>query len=85
MKKLSQKIEKLSPSRPGFDHEIKLQEGSEPPWKNIYHMSEKELKILKEELTRLIQLGFIWKSTSPYGSPIFFDEEKEKLRPVIDY
>ena len=45
-----------------------------PPFKPIYHLSEKKLIALKEELTKLLKLGHI-----------FFVEEPDKLRPVIDY
>lgn len=91
-RKLQEQIERMSkdltglpPSRPGFDHEVKIIEGAQPAWKNIYHMTESELKLIKEEITRLTQLGFIRKSTSAYSAPIFFVEQKDKIRPVIDY
>src|SRR5215475_5552167 len=49
-------------------------------------MSEKELGLLKEELERLLKLGHIRPSTSPYGAPVFFVEEKTgKIRMVTDY
>ena len=68
------------------DHSIELVEGSKPPWQPTYHMSDKELGLLKEELTRLMKLGHIRRSTSPYGAPVFFVEEKTgKIRMVTDY
>ena len=80
-----QSINMLPPKRPGIDHKIDLIPDSEPPWKPIYHLSEKELKALKDELTKLLKLGFIQKSSSAFGAPIFFVEEPDKLRPVIDF
>ena len=36
------------------DHQIDLVPGAKPPWQPTYHMSEKELGLLKEELTHLL-------------------------------
>ena len=60
--------------------------GAEPPFGSIYHMSPRELELLKGELTKLLKLGHIRQSTSPFGAPIFFVEEKTgKMRMVVDY
>ena len=46
----------------------------------------KELKTLREELARLIKLGHIVPSTSPYGAPVLFVAKKDgTLRMCIDY
>ena len=49
-------------------------------------MSPEELTRLKEELDRLLRLGHIQRSTSPFGAPLFFVVEKTgKVRMVFDY
>src|SRR5215813_6479694 len=49
-------------------------------------MSEEELKLPKDELTRLLDLGHIRPSTSPFGAPVFFVKEwGGKIRMVMDY
>jgi deoxyuridine 5'-triphosphate nucleotidohydrolase len=68
------------------DHRIDIVEGSEPPHAPTYHMSGDELKLLKEELDRLLELGHIRPSISPFGTPVFFVIEKtKKIRMVMDY
>ena len=75
----------MPPVRP-TDHRIELTPGAMPPFQPIYHMSERELQLLKEELTRLMTLGHIRRSISPYGAPVFFIEEwTGKIRMVTDY
>src|SRR5208337_5068245 len=56
-----------------------------PPWCNLYHMSEDKLKILCEDLDNLLKLKHIRHSTSPYGAPLFFVKQNNKLRLVFDY
>src|SRR5215469_9706989 len=49
-------------------------------------MSEEELNLLKEELTRLLELGHIRPSASPFGAPVFFVKESTgKIHMVTDY
>ena len=80
-----QDVDSLPPHR-DIDHKIELLPDSIPPWKNTYHMSDEELKRLKDELERLLKLGHIQRSTSPFGAPLFFVTEKMgKVRMVFDY
>src|SRR5262249_8723283 len=65
----------LPPHRPQ-DHRIITPPDVKPPFQSLYHMSPKELELLKEELQRLLRLGHIQPSTSPYGAPVFFVTEK---------
>src|SRR5262249_16239582 len=52
----------------------------------ITGLTEEELSLLKEELTRLSELGHIRPSTSPFGAPVFFIcESTGKIRMVTDY
>src|SRR5215469_18383625 len=74
------------PPKRETDHAIELLKDAKPPFSHIYHMSEKELELLKAELTRLLELGHIRPSTSPFGTPVFFVEEKTgKIHMVMDY
>lgn len=77
-------IQGLPPPR-STDHVIETTDGAQPPFKQLYNLAPKELDALRQELDRLLKLGLIRDSTSPYGAPIFFVKQKEKLRMVIDY
>jgi hypothetical protein len=75
----------LPPSR-STDHAIELiNEQMEPPHRPIYPMTSEELSTLREELDFLLKHGRIRNSTSPYGAPVFFVKQKDKLRLVFDY
>jgi hypothetical protein len=75
----------LPPER-AVDHEIKLEPGAKPPFLPIYHLSPRELEEVKEQLTMLIEAGFIQPSKSPFGAPIIFVPKKNgKLRMCVDY
>ena len=75
----------LPPRRPQ-DHRIQTLPDAKPPFQPLYHMSPQELALLKEELQRLLNLGHIQPSISPYGAPVFFVQEKTgKIRMVTDY
>ena len=52
-----------------------------------YPLSDKERKVLYDELDKDITKGFIKHGTSFYVSPVFFVPKKdgEELRMVIDY
>jgi len=68
------------------DHAIILQEGSIPPKKKLYRLSQKEEDILKDQLKQLIDKGFVVPSSSPYGAPVIFVKKKDgKLRMCVDY
>jgi len=78
--------EKALPEHKPWDHEIKLQEGKQPTKERIYHLSEAELKVLREYITENLKKGFIRRSESPAGYPIMFVPKKDgKLRPCIDF
>ena len=75
----------LPPPR-SHDHQILLEQNAVPPYKSAYHMSQQELDLLRTELQRLTDLGHIQRSTSPFGSPVFFVLEKTgKIRMVTNY
>jgi len=75
----------LPPQR-GIDHEIKLEEGSDPPSRPTYRMSYVELDELKKQLDELLEAKFIEPSKSPYGAPVLFVRKKDgTMRMCVDY
>ena len=75
----------LPPQR-NVDHKIDVIPGSEPFKRGIYPLSQQQLKVLREELDRLLELGLIRPSISPYGAPVLFVPKKDgTLRMCIDY
>ena len=68
------------------DHAIDIEPTRRPPYKPIYNLSEKELKILKEYLESALEKQWIVPSKSPAGAPIFFVPKKDGgLRLCVDY
>ncbi|POS84283.1 hypothetical protein EPUL_003669 [Erysiphe pulchra] len=64
--------DKLTPHRPGCDHEIKLQDGKDAPWGPLYGMSRDGLLFLRKTLTDLLDKSYIRASSSPSGAPVLF-------------
>jgi hypothetical protein len=65
---------------------IKLQPGTTPISKRPYRMPPAELAELKKQLQELLDKGFIFPSTSPWGCLALFVKKKDKsLRLCIDY
>lgn len=80
-----QKADILPPHRP-YDCPIELLPGSEITFGRIFPLSELEFKVLSQYINENLEKGFIWPSTSPAGTGIFFVEKKDHtLRPCIDY
>ena len=67
------------------DHEIEVEKDSKPPLRPLFQLSPAELKAAKEYVEGLLKKGKIRPSKSPYGAPLFFVKEKDKLRGVVDY
>ena len=67
------------------DHEIEVEKGLKPPHRPLYQLSPAELKACKEYVESLLKKGKIRRSKSPYGAPLFFVKEADKLRGVVDY
>ena len=55
---------------------IELQPGTTPISKRPYRMPPAELAELKQQLQALLDKGFIRPSTSPWGCPALFEEER---------
>jgi len=66
-------------------HAINL-DGSEPPFESLYNLSASELEVMRTYLDTSLQKGWIRRSTSPAGAPVFFVPKKDgKLRLCVDY
>jgi Retroviral aspartyl protease./Reverse transcriptase (RNA-dependent DNA polymerase). len=77
--------DKLPPHR-GYDHKIKMKEGSEPPFGPLYDMSREELLVLRQYLEENLGKGFIRASRSPAASPVLFVRKPGGgLRFCVDY
>ena len=74
----------LPPER-AVEHEIDVEDGSKPPHRSLYQLSPAELEAAKEYIEDLLKKGKIRRSKSPYGAPLFFVKEPDKLRGVVDY
>nr|GFC73333.1 putative reverse transcriptase domain-containing protein [Tanacetum cinerariifolium] len=60
--------------------------GTQPISKAPYRMAPIELKELKDQLQKLLDLGFICLSVSPWGAPLLFVKKKDgSMRLCIDY
>lgn len=85
-KLFSGELETGLPEHSQWDHEIKLQPGTEPTFNKIYPQNPAQDKALKEYLEESLRLGHIRPSESPAGHPILWVPKKNgKLRPCIDY
>ena len=65
-------VDKLPPLRPGVDHKIKMEPGTQAPSGPLYSMSREELEVLKKYLTENLNKGFIQASSSPAATPVLF-------------
>lgn len=82
----SSPLAKSLPSHTQFDHAIDLEPGKTTSWGPIYSLSQKELKILREYLDKMVAEEKIQVSKSPAGSPILFVPKPNKgLRVGVDY
>jgi hypothetical protein len=65
---------------------IKLKPGTAPISRRLYRMPPNELAELKTQLQDLLEKGFIWPSSSPWGCPAIFVKKKDQmLRMCVDY
>ncbi|MCO5554581.1 hypothetical protein L7F22_008111 [Adiantum nelumboides] len=66
-------------------HEIELLPGAQPLAKSPYKMSLSEALELKDQLTQLLEQGFIRPSVSPWGAPVLFQKKDGTFRLCIDF
>jgi len=79
------KAKMLAPRR-AFYHAINLKEEAHPPWGPIYPMSAHQLNELDKYLKKMMAMGKIADSESPYGAPILFVPKPDgSLLLCIDY
>ena len=69
---------KLPPHRPGIDHIIKMQPGTQPPGGPLYGMSRDDLQVFKEYLEDNLSKKFIWASFSPAAALVLWSRSLEE-------
>ena len=80
-----EEINKL-PEHSPWAHEIKLIEGSTPPYGPIYPLNKMELAVLREYINKQMAVGKIRLSKSPAGSPILFVRKADGMLCLcVDY
>jgi hypothetical protein len=82
-------LEAYSESMPSYnpqDLAIKLTNGKQPPWGQIYNLSKAELDTLRPYLEVQLKRGCIRPSKSSAGAPVFFVPQKDgTLRLCVDF
>ena len=74
------------PPKRSVDHEINVEQESQPPSRPAYRLSKPELDELQVQLTEMLRCGRIEPSKSPYGAPVFFVKKANGgLRLVCDW
>ena len=74
------------PPKRHIEHAIPIKEGESPPNRPPYRLGPKEQDELQEQLTELLNQGFIQPSQSPYGAPVLFVPKKDgRWRMCVDY
>jgi hypothetical protein len=74
------------PPERAIEFKIELQPGTAPIVKAPYKMSPMEMKELKIQLQGLLDMGYIYPCTSPWGCSALFVEKKDKeLCFCVDY
>ena len=86
--KMPEEFSKVLPPRCIVDHCIELEHGLQPPARDPFQLSRPELEELKQQLTELIDVGFIsCPSKSPYETLVLFEKKKDtsELRMFLEY
>ena len=74
------------PPRRDVEFTIELLPGTAPISFATYRMAPAELRELKDQVSGLLERGFIRPSTSPWGAPVLFAKKADgALRLCIDY
>ena len=65
---------------------IELFPGTGPISKRPYRMPANDLEEIKKQLKKLLEKGYIRRSSSPWGAPVLLVEKKDgSLRMVVYY
>jgi hypothetical protein len=66
---------------------IPTEPGTAPVLRPMFRYSPVELEELEQQITKLLELGYIQPSLSPYGAPVLFVKKPRstELRMVVDY
>jgi hypothetical protein len=74
------------PSDRDIEFVIELKPGTAPIHKTPFRMTTPELAELKKNIKELLEKGFIYPSSSPWGAPVIFVLEKDGTqRLCVDY
>jgi hypothetical protein len=73
------------PSRNAADHTIELFPNAKPHRSKIYAVPRAYQPELQKFIAENLCTGCIQPSSSPWAAPLFFKDEGNKLRPLIDY
>jgi hypothetical protein len=74
------------PSDRDIEFVIELKPGTAPIHKTPFRMTTPELAELKKHIKELLEKGFIYPSSSPWGAPVIFVLEKDGTqRLCVDY
>jgi hypothetical protein len=80
-----EELPSLPPER-DMEFSIELKPGIDLISQRSYRMPPNELAELKTQLQDLLEKGFIWPSSSPWGCPANFVKKKDQtLRMCVDY
>ena len=82
-----EEIQGLPPERPDMVHHvIPLKPGTQPHCRPMKRYSPAEVKVMEEEVTKLLKKGLIEPSTSPWGASIVFAQKPDgSLRFCVDW
>jgi hypothetical protein len=81
----SEELPGMPPNR-DIEFVIQLKPSTAPIYKTPFRMSTPELAELKQHIMVLLEKGFIYPSSSPWGAPIIFVPKKDGTqRLCIDY
>ena len=69
-----------------YNLKINLEEGTSPPVKPLYLLSQSEFKALQEFIDKHIHIGFIRSTNSPHSAPVLFVCKKDgSLQLCVNY
>ena len=85
-KLFAEELETGLPEHGPWDLKIEIRDGENPGFGRLINLNEIELSELRRYLEEMLRKGYIRRSTSSAGHPVFFVPKKNgKVRLVIDY